>query len=258
MNQKNAVKKYICLFSLLLFFTNCKNKTASAVQIKIKQPSFLVSANDIKAIEYYRNEIDNAASLLAKHNKIINAELNKNERVEIIAIAFPEILRYNAFSDLIETTSNRLLYINGGKTISDFSIGLFQMRPSFVEDLENYVANSEKLQKYKNIQILNKTEEKTREERVNRLEDFHWQLRYLKVFCDVMEDKYSPILFENNKDKLRFYATAYNFGFLRPEKMITNFQNTKTFPYGINKKNALRFADFSIDFCNNYNSLFNH
>ena len=258
MNHNNILKKPFWLFSLLLFFTNCKNETPPTSQLKMKQSSFIISTNDLKSIEYYRNEIDNAVSLLVKENKIINLELNKNERVEIIAIAFPEILRYNAFSDLIETTSNRLLYINGGRTASDFSIGLFQMRPSFVEDLENYVAKSEKLEKYKNIQIINKSEEKIREERVNRLESFHWQVHYLNVFWAVMEEKYSNMLFENKKDKLRFYATAYNFGFLRPEKMLTNYQKIKAFPYGSNKKNALRFADFSIDFCNNYNSLFNH
>jgi|GEM_PF-376087 hypothetical protein len=257
MKNKAIVKKYICLFYLLLFFTNCKNETTQTGWIKIKQSTFDVCANDIKVIEYYRKEIDNAVSLLAKQNKIINAELNTNERVEIIAIAFPEIIRYNAFSDLIETTSNRLLYINGGKTASDFSIGLFQMKPSFVEDLENYVSNSEKFKKFKNIQILNKTEKDAREERVRRLENFRWQLRYLKAFWAVMEDKYSQIVFENKNDKLRFYATAYNFGFLRPEKMIINYQNKKAFPYGSNNKKAGRFADFSIDFCNNYNSLFN-
>jgi len=223
----------------------------------MKQSSFLISTKDKKTIEYYRNEIDNAVSLLAKQKKIIDIELNKNEKVEIIAIAFPEILRYNAFSDLIETTSNRLLYINGGKTASDFSIGLFQMKPSFVEDLENYVTNSEKLEKYKNIQIQNKTEKTTREERVNRLENFHWQLYYLKIFQAVMEDKFSQIIFENKNDKLRFYATAYNYGFMRPIQEILSFQYQKIFPYGSDKKNALRFADFSIDFCNNYNSLFN-
>lgn len=258
MNYKNVILKHFWLFSFLLFFTNCKNETVPKNPIQIKQSSIVMSVSDKKAIEYYRNEIDNAVSLLAKQKKIIDVNLNKNEKVEIIAIAFPEIIRYNAFSDLIETTSNRLLYINGGKTVSDFSIGLFQMKPSFVEDLENYVANSEKLEKYKNIQIRNKTEKATREERVNRLENFHWQLYYLKIFGVVMDEKYSQVTFENKKDKLRFYATAYNYGFMRPLKEIVSFQYQKIFPYGINKKNAARFADFSIDFCNNYNSLFNH
>ena len=251
------LKTFLWLFPFLLFFTNCKNETVPTSQIQIKQSSIVMSVSDKKTIEYYRNEIDNAVSLLAKQKKIIDVNLNKNEKVEIIAIAFPEILRYNAFSDLIETTSNRLLYINGGKTASDFSIGLFQMKPSFVEDLENYVANSEKLEKYKTVQIRNKTEKATREERVNRLENFHWQLYYLKIFWTVMDDKYSQIIFENKKDKLRFYATAYNYGFTRPLKEILSFQYQKIFPYGSDKKNALRFADFSMDFCNNYNSLFN-
>lgn len=192
---------------------------------------------------------------MVKQKKIIDIELNENERVEIIAIAFPEIIRYNAFSDLIETTSNRLLYINGGKIASDFSIGIFQMKPSFVENLENYVANCKKLQQYKNIQIRIKNQEKTREERINRLENFHWQLYYLKVFWAVMEEKYSHILFKNKIDKLRFYATAYNFGFQQPEKKIINYQKTKAFPYGKDKTKAVRFADFSIDFYNKYDSL---
>lgn len=258
MIHKDTIKIKFSLIYLLLFFTNCHNETASKNQIQIKQSSIVMNASDKKTIEYYRNEIDNAASLLAKQKNSIDVELNKNEQVEIIAIAFPEIIRYNAFSDLIETTSNRLLYINGGKKASDFSIGHFQMKPSFVEDLEKYVANSEKLEKYKNIQILNKTEKATREERVNRLENFRWQLRYLKVFWAVMDDKYSQVTFENKKDKLRFYATAYNYGYMRPIQEILSFQYQKIFPYGSDKKNALRFADFSIDFCNNYNSLFNH
>ena len=107
------------------------------------------------------------------------------------------------------------------------------------------------------FEVKNKTEKATREERVRRIENFHWQLRYLKVFWAVMEDKYSRIFFKNKNDKLRFYATAYNFGFLRPEKMIINYQNKKAFPYGINKKNVARFADFSLDFYTNYASLLN-
>jgi hypothetical protein len=257
MNHNNILKKLFWLFSLLLFFTNCKNDAPPKGHLKMKQSSFTISANDKKTIEYYRNDINNAVSLLVSQKNTIDLELNKNEKIEILAIGFPEMLRYNAFNDLIETSSNRLLYINAGSTAADFSTGFFQMKPSFVEDLEKYVAEAGQLGKYKNILIENKTEKATRVERINRLEDFRWQLRYLKVIWMVMEEKYSYMLFKNKKDKLRFYATAYNFGFLQPEKMITNYQKIKAFPYGKDKKNALRFADFSIDFSNNYNSLFN-
>jgi len=127
------------------------------------------------------------------------------------------------------------------------------MKPSFIEDLENYIANSSTLKKYNSIVIQNKTEKETREERINRLENLQWQLRYLKVLWMILDDKYNNKIFKNKEDKIRFYATAYNFGFLQPEKIITNYQNIKVFPYGKNNNNIqVAFADFSIDFFRNY------
>lgn len=171
MNGKKNVKTHIYMFSLLLFFTNYKNKIVTTAQVKIKQTSFFVDAKNKNAVAYYRNQIESAVSLLVSQKQIINRELNKNERAAIIAIAFPEVIRFNSFSDLIETSSNRILYINGGKMASDFSIGYFQMKPSFVEDLEKFVANSENLEKYNSIVIQEKDEKKSREERINRLEN---------------------------------------------------------------------------------------
>ncbi len=258
MNRNNILKKHFWLFSLLLFFTNCKNETTPTSYLKMKQPSFIISTNDQKAIEYYRNEIDNAVSLLVKENKIINRELNKNERAAIIAIAFPEVIRYNSFSDLIETSANRIAYINRGKKASDFSIGYFQMKPSFVEDLERFVVNSKNLKKYTSIVIQGKDEKKSREERINRLENLQWQLRYLKVFYQVLDQKYKNIAFRSTDEKIRLYATAYNYGFLQPEQVIIKYQTIKIFPYGKNSnKKKLAFADFSMDFINTYSTIFN-
>lgn len=258
MNGKKNIKKYIYMFSLLLFFTNYKDKIVTTAQVKIKQPSFFVDAKNKNAVNYYRNEIESAVSLLVSQKQIINRELNKNERAAIIAIAFPEVIRFNSFSDLIEPSSNRILYINGGKMASDFSIGYFQMKPSFVEDLEKYVANSENLEKYNSIVIQDKDEKKSREERINRLENVQWQLRYLKAFYQVLDEKYKNIAFRSRDEKIRLYATAYNYGFLQPEQAIIKYQTIKVFPYGKNSnKKKLAFADFSIDFINTYSTIFN-
>lgn len=239
-------------------FTNCNDKkTEKTKNVQILLPNIPVVEYDKKAVDYYRNEIDRAVSLLASQKRIIRLELTKSERAVIIAIAFPEIIRYNSFNDLIETTSNRILYIKEGRVASDFSIGYFQMKPSFVEDLENYVAHSESLKKYNCIIIRDKTEMKTREERINRLENLQWQLRYLKVFWQVLDDKYKAVTYKNSTEKIRFYATAYNYGFLQPKKAIIKYQAVKVFPYGKNSnKKKLAFADFSIDFINTYATLF--
>lgn len=184
--------------------------------------------------------------------------MNQNERLDILSIAFPEIIRYNSFSDYIEISSNRILYINKGKKISDFSTGYFQMKPSFVEDLENYISKNESLQKYNSILIKKKSEKEIRKERIDRLENFQWQLRYLKVFWNVAEHRYKHIGFKTKSDKIRFYATAYNYGFTKPEKEIINYQTVKIFPYGKNlNMSKFAFADFSIDFINSYSTLFN-
>ncbi|MDI5950216.1 hypothetical protein QLS91_16570 [Flavobacterium sp. LB2P84] len=258
-NKTATIKNRFYIFFLFVIFTNCKDKTTETKEnIEIPQLNIPDTKYDKKAVDYYRNEIESAVSLLVSQKQIINLELNKNERAVIIAIAFPEVLRYNSFSDLIETSSNRILYINGGKIASDFSIGYFQMKPSFVEDLEKFVANSENLEKYNSIVIQYKDEKKTRKERINRLENLQWQLRYLKVFWQVLDDKYKNIVFKNRDEKIRFYATAYNYGFLQSEKAIIKYQTIKVFPYGKNsKKKKLAFADFSIDFINTYLTLFN-
>ncbi len=94
--------------------------------------------NDPKngSIEYYRQEINHAFSLLKKQKKLIDLELLNTEKAQILSIAFPEILRYDSYSDYLETSSNRILYVNNGKEASDFSTGYFQMKPSFLENLK--------------------------------------------------------------------------------------------------------------------------
>jgi hypothetical protein len=209
-------------------------------------------------IEYYRKEINRAFSLLKKQKKNIDMELSKNEKVQILSIAFPEMLRYDSYSDYLETSSNKILYVNEGKKASDFSTGYFQMKPSFIEDLENYVTNTDDLKQYNWIIIQKKDEIESRKERISRLGNFQWQLRYLKVFWYVAEYKYQNIDFKTTHEKIRFFATAYNYGFTKPEKEITKYQFIKKFSPGeMTDSKKFAFADFSIDFIKTYAFFFN-
>ena len=52
------------------------------------------------------------------------------------AVVFPELVLYSALQDCIETTAVKGLYLQGGTRGADFSIGRFQMKPSFAEALE--------------------------------------------------------------------------------------------------------------------------
>ena len=53
-----------------------------------------------------------------------------------VAVVFPELVRYSALMDFMETTAVKALYQQKGVKGADFSIGRFQMKPSFVADLE--------------------------------------------------------------------------------------------------------------------------
>jgi hypothetical protein len=250
------MKKLIVISFLFLTsasFTINKNSLDAKDGLKIKSSYNLQN----EGLEHYRKDINRAFSLLKKQKKNIDLELDKSEKVQILSIAFPEIIRYDSYSDYLETSSNRILYVNEGKNASDFSTGYFQIKPSFLEDLENYIANNESLKQYNWIIIQNKKEIEARKERINRLENFRWQLRYLKVFWHVAEYKYQNIDFKTIQDKIRFFATAYNYGFTKPEKEITKYQSAKKFSPG-EKHNAVKFAfsDFSIDFINTYSYFF--
>ena len=59
-----------------------------------------------------------------------------------IAVVFPELIRYSALRDKIEITLLKSLYIYKGDDYADFSIGQFQMKPSFAELI------------HKNVQLL--------------------------------------------------------------------------------------------------------
>jgi len=50
-----------------------------------------------------------------------------------VAVIFPELVRYSALLDKIEITLLKTLYINLGDDYANFSIGQFQMKPSFAE-----------------------------------------------------------------------------------------------------------------------------
>lgn len=251
-------KLIVISFFILLLASFAPNVSSPETKNAIKNEHFRNLQKE--GVQYYRKEINHAFSLLKKQKKIIDIELHNTEKAQILSIAFPEILRYDSYSDYLETSSNRILYANKGKEASDFSTGYFQMKPSFLENLENYVANTESLKPYRWIVIQKENENETeiRKERINRLEKFQWQLRYLKVFWFVAEYKYQNIDFRSTDEKIRFYATAYNYGFTKPESEISKYQSAKKFLPGENTdSHKFAFADFSIDFIKTYSTFFN-
>ena len=52
-----------------------------------------------------------------------------------------------------------------------------------------------------------------RDQRVRRLDDMEWQVRYLRLFMLVMGKRYPAVARGGAEDRVRFYATAYNTGY---------------------------------------------
>ncbi len=150
------------------------------------------------------------------------------------AIVFPELMRYSFIKDLAETTALEYAYTQKGSKLIDFSIGPFQMKPSFIEALEQEIENSDSLKKYYSdlITPLSRNELKTRTLRVSRLKKLKWQLSYLNCFLSIMDERYKNENFSNEKDRLKFYSAAYNTGFQKKSEEIRSAETFSFFPYG--------------------------
>jgi hypothetical protein len=140
-----------------------------------------------------------------------------------LAVVFPEIIRFKSLEDKIQVRALKVLYVQYGRKYADFSVGHFQMKPTFAEQIE------------RDYNRLFSAEEKTaagiapfdtgdssplRKERVVRLDDLQWQARYLRLFMMVMGKLYQSRAFADDLEKLRFYATAYTAGYAKGERTI--------------------------------------
>lgn len=209
----------------------------------------------------YKRDISDAVQLLKKEQKRIERIAGDYDckKSEVLSIVFPEIIRYSRFKDFFETKVLEQLYVLKGNAWADFSIGFFQMKPSFVEDLEYHVRYMPSLKAcFKEIIEYDATgEESVRFERIERLKNFEWQLKYAFCYYYIMQKCYEAHRFEDDEARLRFFATAYNFGFTKPFAQIEAWMNEKAFPYGKKfKTEQFAFCELSIAFYKHHYSQF--
>lgn len=138
-------------------------------------------------------------------------------------IVFPGMVKYSAIRDVMETGAIKTLYVQSGRKYSHYTIGRFQMKPSFAELVERN-ATRQKLTPYK-FDLKNNA--KARGERARRLDSQEWQVRYLVIYIHLMDKRFAHIVWKSDEDKLRFYATAFSVGFNRDERTINRMMSTK-------------------------------
>jgi hypothetical protein len=169
------------------------------------------------------------------------------EFTKALSIVFPELIRYSAIRDVAETTMLKTLYINLGDEYADFSIGYFQMKPSFAEALMEKVwsLNDSEFQK------IFKGREEMDDKKIFRsgiladLEDPVRQFEYLMAFIKICEKEY-PVKIMPEEDAIRFLATAYNCGLNKSESYIWQMEGKKFFSTGLTKNDKYSYSDISL------------
>jgi hypothetical protein len=167
-----------------------------------------------------------------------------------LAIIFPELIRYSSIRDKIETAALKSLYIQYGKDYADFSIGQFQMKPSFAEEIEKeYI-------KWKGLSIEGTDTTScaaSRKERVNRLNSSEGQVMYLCMFIKLMKGNLKQISLLGKTEEIRLMAAAYNYGFKTDIKTLKEISQKRFFYIGIiASETKFNYSDISVGYSINF------
>jgi hypothetical protein len=177
-----------------------------------------------------------------------NSAKKTNESARFLfSIVAPELTQYSWLKDKIESVALKVLYVQKGKGYADFSIGYFQMKPSFIESLEAQIKSyKDTLKRFQEILIPEHDPMQARITRIKRLETLDWQIKYLEVFVKIVEMKFKFRSFRSTEDKVAFYASAYNVGFLKSEEVISKISEKQLFPFFAKQK--FKYKDVSLFF----------
>ncbi len=176
------------------------------------------------------SEWDEAARLAGEHEAVwteVFESLDVDPR-ECVAVVFPELMRYSRVRDGIEHGVLLAPYIRKGVDGADFSVGMFQMKPSFAEQVEAAWMRSGLRYEYELYFALQDTED-VRRRRVERLGDERWQCVYLAVFVRLVLEREPSMLNMKPEERVALLATAYNYSFTASLDELESSRDMKTF-----------------------------
>ena len=177
--------------------------------------------------------------------------LSDNETLLACAIVSPEVSQYSQLEDFAQFKAMVLVYILHAQ--GDYSIGYFQMKPSFAARIEALVgADKELLKRHAQLLISYSKEDdpdgrRQRHDRLDRLCNLNWQVRYLAAFVDIVKQKTASSRFKDDEAKLRYWATLYNAGIDSSPGRVASCMSKKQFPrHGV----RFNYADVAVEFYN--------
>jgi len=128
------------------------------------------------------------------------------------AIVFPELIRYSMWQDEIEQAAVNGLYVSKGTQGANFSVGRFQMKPSFAEEVEKEWNRSALAQAYGFVFNIQQNAE-ARRSRIRRLVTTEGQCRYLAIFIRLQLLRHPQLQQLSPEEQVGCLATIYNGSF---------------------------------------------
>jgi hypothetical protein len=180
---------------------------------------------DFEFADKYCTSIEQQVNTIAKSYNLSASD--------VLPVVYPECSRFNSLSNAFESDVLYYYYIQQGTEGADFSVGYFQMKPSFMEALEAEIESNGlfKEQRPRFAYQSGKMEE-IRNERLDRLQSPAWQMEYLCAFTALMHERY--VQDSVSIPRTEYVAAAYNYGFFKPSSEIVSWSEVKAFPNGRN------------------------
>jgi hypothetical protein len=199
--------------------------------------------------EIFGDDWQKAIGFLETNNHWLRPALEKYDipYSTAIAVVFPELVRYSALRDKMEITLLKTLYRNLGDDYADFSVGVFQVKPSFAEKIreEAYKLMGNKARALFRKPSSYKEKRLYRASIIEDLEDPEKEFRYIIAFFKICENLFKTD-FRDEESKVRFLATAYNTGFWKSYEEIEKMSELKFFNTKLFKTQNYSYADVSL------------
>lgn len=165
----------------------------------------------------------------------------------VMSVVFPELVRYSALRDKMEITLLKALYVNLGDEYANFSIGPFQVKPSFASIIRTESAEIpgrksgirfNQPDDYDNISNYRKSI-------VVDLEDPKTEFSYIIAFFRICEKKFGTGKMDE-EEKVKFLAAAYNAGIDKTADQIRSMTERKFFSATLLKSVKYCYSDISL------------
>jgi len=149
----------------------------------------------------------------------------------VSAVVFPELIRYSALRDQMEITLLKALYVHFGSEYSNFSVGVFQVKPSCAEEILRYGTKSGGSDLFCHFRdsVINLPVREKRKAIVCELEKPAGEFSFVVTLVRILEKKYNRKKWNTPEEKLRFFSAAFNAGFNFPEKYIRKMMTVNEF-----------------------------